>query len=109
MADRIIVNTDDLRDSANALKLIDSEFSNADDNADEFSKVVGHDGLGDKIKDFSTRWEHHRNDMLKNIEALQKILSDGADKIDETDRDMAKTLTEPAQPAPAGPRKPSMQ
>lgn len=109
MADRIIVNTDDLRDSAKALKLIDSEFTNADDNADEFSQVVGHDGLADKIKDFSTRWEKHRNDMLTNIEALQKILNDGADKIDETDRDMAKSLTEPAQPAPMGPRNPSMQ
>ncbi len=109
MADRIIVNTDDLRDSANALKLIDSEFTKADDNADEFAQVVGHGGLADKIKDFSTRWEHHRHDMLDNIEALRKILSDGADKLDETDRDMAKSLTQPAPTAGTGPRKLGIQ
>ena len=90
--DKIVINTTDLRDSANDLKLIDEEFTNCDNNADEFSKVVGHDGLGDKLNDFANRWEKHRNDMKGKIEELQKILNQGADEIEKTDRDLAKNL-----------------
>jgi hypothetical protein len=87
------VDTEDLRDSGAALKLIYSEFKDADDNASKLADVVGHGGLSDKIKDFSLRWEKHRNDMLSNIEELEKIIENGAQELEKADHDLAGNLT----------------
>jgi hypothetical protein len=103
--DRFVVNTSDLMDSADALEIIDSEFKNADDNSSKLADVVGHDGLADAIRDFSNRWEHHRNDMVSKIEELQKIMKDGATQIADADTHLARqaagmTAAPPASPAP---------
>ena|ERR1700712_3194965 len=91
--DKLQVNTSDLRDIANSLKLIGDEFQDANDNSDTLADAVGDDNLASHIKDFASNWDVRRKDFVDKISKLQKKVEDGAGQFESTDQQYADALT----------------
>jgi uncharacterized protein YukE len=98
--DKLKIDTEVLRESVRALDLVDSEFTDANNNSDALADAVGHNELADRVRNFAHNWDHRRKEMIEAIESLRKILTEGADTIEQTDQKLASNLTDPA-PAPA--------
>ena len=98
--DKLKIDTQNLRDAASALKVIKTEFEDANDNSDTLADAVGHSHLAGKIRDFAHNWDMKRKGFVDDIGELEKNLTEGADAIDKTDQQLAAGLTSPS-PSPA--------
>jgi uncharacterized protein YukE len=96
--DTFKVDTEQLRESAKALKLISSEFTDANDNSDALANAVGHAELADHVRNFAHNWDERRKEMLEVIEDLRKTMTDGAETVEEADAGLATSLTQPPAP-----------
>lgn len=92
MTDRIRVNPDVLEDTGKSLRYVATEFANADDISDEYSSVVGHDGLADRLRDFADNWDDKRAEMLKAIEGLGEATEGIGSAFTEADTEMYDAL-----------------
>jgi hypothetical protein len=92
--DKLKVDTQSLRDTAAALKLIKTEFDDANANSDTLADAVGEPGLASRVRDFAQNWDMRRKDMVDKIATLEKNISDGADALDKTDKQLGDSLTD---------------
>jgi hypothetical protein len=83
-----------LREVERALKLVHDEFDKAEDLTDEWRGVVGHDGLGDQLDDFSGNWDGTRENMLESIKSMGELAGQIAQAFEDTDSELERCLTE---------------
>ena len=69
-----------------------TEFESADGISDLVAESVGHAGLGDAIRDFSTSWDHRRAEFTEQIVTLQENLARIDQAFTEADTEIAKGL-----------------
>ncbi len=92
--DKLKVNTSDLRDISDSLKVIGDEFQDANENSDQLADAVGEPTLAGHIRDFATNWDVRRKDFVDKISKLQQNVEHGADEFDKTDQDLSDSLTD---------------
>jgi uncharacterized protein YukE len=90
--DRLRVDTHMLREAGSQLRTVAQEFSNADAESEDVAEAVGHPGLAGKLRDFATKWDGTRKDMLENIASLAKAASATGEAFDEVDQSFADAL-----------------
>jgi hypothetical protein len=83
------IDIQQLRDSAKALKLISSEFTDANDNSDTLADAVGHSDLADHIRTFAHNWDYRRSEIVKVVGDLEKKMAETADGFEKVDKNLA--------------------
>ncbi len=90
---------------ATDLAAIAREYRNADDFSATVADAVGHDGLGERVREFSTKWNDRRENMTEQVEALQSQVESIRDAFQDVDQGLLDALHEgqAGTPAPAQP------
>ena len=92
MAD-LIIDTEVLRDAARDLSLVHSQFSNAHSSVDIAIEACHEFELAMAIQGFADGWNHHRKELLEQVDTLIKQLNSAADTIEKTDTGLKSRLT----------------
>lgn len=100
MVDQLEIQYDLLDQLADDLKLIAREYANADEFSDDVADAVGHERLAERVREFSTKWNDRRKNMLEQVEALQGQVEAIRDAFAQVDDELLKALTEGADNAP---------
>ncbi len=88
------IDLDRLEGLSTTLETVHSDFSNAEKLTDSWRDEVGHDGLADKLHDFSGNWDDTRANMLEGIANMAQLARDVAKAFRDADGELAKALTE---------------
>jgi hypothetical protein len=100
VADYLKVDLNALEETATALQHLRSEFADAASIAEEGEAAVGAHQLNSALHSFATNWKHHREGLLKSIDAIEKMASSSHQAYSETDHQLAKTVQDAAGKAP---------
>ena len=79
------------------LLAIATEYSNADTFTGEMADVVGHDGLGERVREFSRSWNDRRKNMTEQVTALHEQVKAIRDAFTQVDEELGKALVEAAE------------
>jgi hypothetical protein len=92
VTDSIRVKPSVLEDTGRSLRYVATEFANAGDISDEYSSVVGHDGLAGRLRDFADNWDDKRAEMLEAIQGLGEATEGIGSAFTEADNEMYDAL-----------------
>lgn len=76
---------------------IASEYKDADDFSGDIADAVGHDGLGERVREFSEKWNDRRKNMTEQVEALHGQVKEIRDAFTNVDVELGKALVEGAK------------
>lgn len=76
---------------------IATEYGAADTFTREMSGVVGHDGLGERVRQFSETWNDRRKNMTEQVTALHGQVKSIRDAFTQVDAELGKALVEAAE------------
>lgn len=88
------VDLDRLDDLGVTLGQVHAEFQSAERLTESWRDAVGHDGLANKLDDFSGNWDDTRENMLEGIKNMGQLARDIAAAFRDADSELAKALTE---------------
>lgn len=88
----LLLNIKMLDETEQNLASILKEFTNAEKFSDDVADATGHDHLGDKVRDFASSWNSHRNTMIDAIQTLHDSVKKIYDAFDETDKSLADAI-----------------
>lgn len=71
---------------------VKSEFEHADKRTGNGAESVGHQGLADRIRSFSSEWDGMRDKLLENIGDMAKALSAIDDGFDTSEQKLVDAL-----------------
>ncbi|WP_349899376.1 hypothetical protein [Parafrigoribacterium soli] len=89
----LLLNIKMLDETEQNLSSILKEFKNAEKFSDEVAAATGHDHLADKVHDFASNWNAHREGMIEAIQTLHDSVKKIYDAFDETDKSLADAIT----------------
>ncbi|ROS26161.1 hypothetical protein [Cellulomonas sp. PhB150] len=92
MGDRLIVDTDGLREAGTALRSVAEEFDAADARSDAVAEDVGHDELAGAIRDFAHGWDDRRADMVQGVAELARSCEGIGGAFEDLDLQFAAVL-----------------
>jgi uncharacterized protein YukE len=81
---------------------IANEYEHADDFSADMADAVGGGDLGDRVREFSTKWNDRRKNMTEQVQALQQQVQAIHDAFTELDAELLKALQDGADDAAAG-------
>jgi uncharacterized protein YukE len=81
---------------------IAAEYAKADEFSGEMADAVGNDELGDRVRDFSTKWNDRRKNMTEQVTALHEQVKAIRDAFTEVDAELGKALVEAAADSSGG-------
>lgn len=70
--DTLRVDTDLLRAAGSQLRVVATEFQQANANSDDAADAIGHRRLADAVRSFAHDWENRRAKMVEKIGTLAK-------------------------------------
>lgn len=79
----------DLWTDLNAVK---NEFDHADAHSGTAADAVGHSGLADRIRSFSSKWDSHRDELSESMSKLAKIALSINDGFDKSETELVKSI-----------------
>lgn len=94
MAERLVLDGDELQDVYNALTRIHAEFDQATARSSDAASAVGHQGLADKLTSVASGWKLHRSRMLDALTVVEGHLKGVIDTFDGADRGLAQAQGE---------------
>lgn len=92
MTDDIRVKPDVLEDTGRSLRYVATEFANAGDISDEYSRIVGHAGLAARLREFADNWNDKRAEMVDAIQGLGEATEGIGSSFTEADNQMYDAL-----------------
>lgn len=93
MHDRLKIDTDALRQSADRVSLIESALGSAAERAHELADVVGFEPLADRVVRFASNWGSRREELLAELVVLRESLRSGADEFESADSGLAAQVS----------------
>lgn len=90
MVDRLVVDTAAVRQCAEALERLGSEFDNAEGIAGSAMDVIGDHRVADRLHEFATNWTRHRRQIATSMTELSQVCRALADTLDEVDQALAR-------------------
>lgn len=110
---RLQVDTDQLRDTARAVRTITAGLSSLSNDAEGVADAFGHSGLADAYGDYVNGWRIHRERLLTAVEGLAEMCDQVAQAFEDVDYGLAgegdgrtgdgATSDPPASPEPPKP------
>jgi uncharacterized protein YukE len=79
------------------LAAIAAEYEKADEFSGEMSDAVGHDELGERVREFSHTWNDRRTNMTKQVTALRDQVAAIREAFTQVDAELGKALVEAAE------------
>ncbi|MDI2098534.1 hypothetical protein [Ruicaihuangia caeni] len=95
MAD-LQVQTALLQQLEDDLLAIATEYENADDFSASVAAAVGDDGLEDRVREFSRKWNDRRKNMTEQVKALYEQVKAIRENLDAVDQELVRALEEAA-------------
>lgn len=90
--DRLRVDTTMLRVAGQQLRVVATEFQQANANSDDAAEAIGHGGLAGAVHSFAHNWDDRRGKMLEEIGKLAKSASTVGEAFEELDKQFAASL-----------------
>lgn len=87
------VDTSDLREAGAGLRLVATEFDNAERITDDYAALVGHPVLAQRLHEFSGNWDDRRGEMLESIRGLAQVAAEAGETYEEIERELVRALT----------------
>lgn len=98
MGDDVLIYFSDLDALNEKLREITSELENAGSRADQLEDAVGDpygkNDLREAVEDFEDRWNNRREDLAKDIKALQEHVQGVLDGFSDWDTETAASMEE---------------
>jgi len=91
MAD-LRLDTDELKETGAALKLLAVELREAQDIVEEYASAVGHRRLADQLDEMQGSWDDRRNDLRDSIDGLGDIVEEAGAAFDDIERHLVAAL-----------------
>jgi hypothetical protein len=91
MAD-LAVNLTLLETTSGSLGMLMHEFNDASDIADSYAADVGSGTLNDALHNFATNWKSHRESLVKAMDGVYKLATQGHDTYIQADDKLAQDL-----------------
>ena len=91
MAD-LDIDTQVLRDTGSALRLVATEFDGANVRSDVIADAVGDGALADRVRAFAHGWDDRRATMVQGIAFLADAAVGVGDTYDRIDTELAGSL-----------------
>jgi hypothetical protein len=92
MADHVHVDLTLLADTAQALGVLGTEFSQAGAIVDENHEAVGAHPLVSALGSFASNWKQHRRSLVASIDAVAKMAQTGHESYVRLDGEQAREL-----------------
>ncbi|UCM89495.1 DUF6317 family protein [Streptomyces marincola] len=86
------ITVDEVRELGEKLRLVATEFENAEDVASEYADEVGHDGLAGELEEFAENWRIHRNKLMESLESFAEKAREAADGYDGVENDLVDAI-----------------
>lgn len=90
--DRLRVDTTMLRVAGQQLRVVATEFQQANANSDDAADAIGHGGLADAVRSFAHNWDDRRAKMVEKIGTLAKSAVTVGEAFEELDKQFAAAL-----------------
>ncbi|MDT0446882.1 MULTISPECIES: type VII secretion target [unclassified Streptomyces] len=86
------VTVDEVRELANKLRMVATEFENSEDIASDYADQVSHDDLAHELEQFSENWRIHRNKLMESLESFVEKAQQAADGYDGIEEELVRAL-----------------
>ncbi|ARQ69423.1 type VII secretion target [Streptomyces marincola] len=86
------ITVDEVRELGEKLRLVATEFENAEDVASEYADEVSHDGLAGELEEFAENWRIHRNKLMESLESFVEKARESADAYDGVEEELVRAL-----------------
>ncbi len=73
---------------------IHSEFTQATTRSDQLADAVGHPALAERVQQFVDNWDHRRSELAAQLEVVRDHLGMIVSGFEQTDRDLARALSD---------------
>ena len=105
MAPDFEVNLSLLESTAGSLSMLIEEFTNASDIESSYEAAVGEKNLVSALHSFTSNWKAHRENMIKSMQDVYKMATQGHQAYLDTDDKLAQDIrADTSAAAPGGPR-----
>ncbi len=91
MAD-LDIDTSVLADAGASLRVVATEFDQANSRSDTAAEAVGHPELADHVREFAHNWDDRRAKMLEGISALAQIATDVGEQFEDVEQQLVANL-----------------
>lgn len=88
MFDRLIVDTEVLRDTATNLDSVRIEFDTATATSEDVAAAVGHADLAERVRAFASNWDKRRSELVGQLTTVCENLVTAADDLESADKDL---------------------
>lgn len=88
----LVLDTEQLQQLGADLRLVGEEFKHANNRSDDVADDVGHEGLGDAIREFAHNWDDKREKMLEDISKLSEAAIATGEAFEELETELVATL-----------------
>ncbi|HLR93675.1 MAG TPA: hypothetical protein VK053_04055 [Jiangellaceae bacterium] len=92
MSGDLKLDTGELRETGSALRVIATEFENANANSDTAADAVGHSRLADRVREFAHNWDDTRGDMVEGIGVLADSATGVGEAFEEIETELVAAL-----------------
>lgn len=86
------VTTEEVRELANKLRLVATEFENAEDIADDYAEQVSHDDLAHELEQFAENWKHHREKLMDGLQSFVEAAKSAAEGYEGIEEELVNAL-----------------
>ena len=90
--DSLRVDTTMLRVAGQQLRVVATEFQQANANSDDAVEAIGHGALAEAVHSFAHNWDDRRGKMLEKIGTLAKSATTVGEAFEELDKQFAASL-----------------
>jgi hypothetical protein len=90
--DTLRVDTALLCVAGKQLRVVATEFEQANANSDDAAEAIGHHGLAAAVRSFAHNWDDRRAKMVEKIETLAKSATGVGEAFEELDKEFAAAL-----------------
>jgi uncharacterized protein YukE len=95
VTDRLVVNTETLRDLSTNLATVHTTLTSAAADSRDLGAMIPHARLAHEIDDFSSQWDRRREELIGQVDALQQRTAAVADTFEQADLELATAIEMP--------------
>ncbi|SOD63104.1 Excreted virulence factor EspC, type VII ESX diderm [Streptomyces zhaozhouensis] len=86
------ITVSEVQELGEKLRLIATEFENAEDAASDYAEQVSHDGLAHELEEFAENWGVHREKLMDGLRTLAEKAIQAAEGYDGIESELAQAL-----------------
>jgi hypothetical protein len=86
------IDTQVLRDTGAALRLVATEFAQANARSEALADALGHRGLAERVRELAHGWEQRRDEVVDGIVHLADAATAVGEVLEQLDTELAASL-----------------